>query len=426
MDKNISKNLGVLFFDLGVFLLLSIPLLSGLFLLTAALISFYKYKENYYKSTWNKYFFSSGIFLIISSIFLTFTNELELLSTKEPLLNWIGLLNWIPFFFCFWAIKPYLNNIKRRRKICLLVITGSIPLILTGLGQYFFNWHGPIVLFSGLLTWFQRPIHDTGGLTGLFNNENYAGLWLLIVWPMGLACLKDKYLSKRNKIIFLIISILIFVSALLTRSRMARVELIINYAFTFFNNGPILFIPLIFIFIVILFLKFVPFLINQFNSNSALYISTFNIFRNKDLILNISSLTRIEIWEIAIKSIFKRPLFGWGATSFPLIYNSERNDIFIAHTHNIFLEISLNHGLIVAVLLSIPIVSILFSSFRYIFIRIKDIEKINFDRAWWLSFFTILISQMIDIQYYDFRISMIFWILLSGLANSLEEYKKVY
>ena len=37
------------------------------------------------------------------------------------------------------------------------------------------------------------------------------------------------------------------------------------------------------------------------------------------------------------------------------------------------------------------------------------------NKAWWSSFFSLFLSQMYDIQYFDFRISVSFWILLSGL-----------
>ena len=46
----------------------------------------------------------------------------------------------------------------------------------------------------------------------------------------------------------------------------------------------------------------------------------------------------------------------------------------------------------------------------------KD-NKINsdYDIAWFISFVILLISQMVDIQYFDGRISILFWLLLSGL-----------
>jgi len=54
----------------------------------------------------------------------------------------------------------------------------------------------------------------------------------------------------------------------------------------------------------------------------------------------------------------------------------------------------------------------------------------------WSSFFALFLSQMYDIQYFDFRISVSFWILLSGLIciikndnlteiSNLENSKKV-
>ncbi len=419
-----SKNLGLIFFDLGIVLLLSLPILSGFFFLSSSIISLYKNKLTYFKNIWNKYFFSAGIFIIFSSFLLSFRNKEEIISNIDPYNYWIALFNWIPYFFCFWALKPYVKNISQRRRISLLIIIGAIPLIITGMGQYFFNWHGPIILFNGLLTWFQRPIHPTGGLTGLFNNENYAGLWLLIVWPMCLACLKDKYLSKKNKIIFSLISIFIFISALLTRSKMARIELIISYIFTFLNDKIILIFPFLVTFLVLVFFRFTPFLSNQLSTVSTIFASI-NIFKTQEIITTFTSSARFEIWLIAIKAIFRKPLFGWGATSFPLIYNATRDDVFVAHSHNIFLETALNHGLIVSILLAIPIMSILFSSFKFIFFRrkSKDSAKLNFERAWWIACFTILFSHLVDIQYYDFRVSMIFWILLAGLTCSIEESK---
>ena len=66
------------------------------------------------------------------------------------------------------------------------LISGSIPFLVTGIGQYHFNWTGPMETLFGLIKWYQRPIDNTivtrGGLTGLFNNANYAGCWLNIIF----------------------------------------------------------------------------------------------------------------------------------------------------------------------------------------------------------------------------------------------------
>ena len=63
-----------------------------------------------------------------------------------------------------------------------VLISGTFPVIITGLGQYFFNWTGTFDLLNGLIIWYQRPIINPAGLTGLFNNPNIAGSWLNIVF----------------------------------------------------------------------------------------------------------------------------------------------------------------------------------------------------------------------------------------------------
>ena len=54
---------------------------------------------------------------------------------------------------------------------------------------------------------------------------------------------------------------------------------------------------------------------------------------------------------------------------------------------------------------------------------INSQKKFNvyFERAWWASFFVLLCSQMFDVQYYDGRISIAFWILLAGLRQTINE-----
>ena len=54
---------------------------------------------------------------------------------------------------------------------------------------------------------------------------------------------------------------------------------------------------------------------------------------------------RIDIWRAGLIAIFNKPLLGWGAASFPFVYglykNNDIND-YILHSHNLFLESSIN------------------------------------------------------------------------------------
>jgi len=55
---------------------------------------------------------------------------------------------------------------------------------------------------------------------------------------------------------------------------------------------------------------------------------------------------------------------------------------------------------------------------------IKDKKNI-FDRSIWTAVIIFLLSQQIDIQYFDGRISLLFWILLAGLKCINDENKSL-
>ena len=43
-----------------------------------------------------------------------------------------------------------------------------------------------------------------------------------------------------------------------------------------------------------------------------------------------------------------------------------------------------------------------------------------FERAWWTSFLIIFISNLFDVVIYDGRLGFIFWILFTGLTQSIQ------
>ena len=136
---------------------------------------------------------------------------------------------------------------------------------------------------------------------------------------------------------------------------------------------------------------------------------------------------RFFIWSNAFEFILEKPLIGWGAASFPILFE-EKNNLWRGHTHNIFFELSISYGLIVSSTLAIFIFLLLFKSFKEIYINninlnLIDRKRLIFDKAWWTASWALIISQLFDVQYFDFRVSMIFWVFLSGLACTIKEKK---
>ena len=190
-----KQNYSLIVFYIGLFLLPSALSISIIFLLISLVISTIKLKKNYLDDPWNIPFALSGFFLILSSLVNTFFNSHLSNYNLNPSLIWVGLGNWLPFFWCFWGFQSYVDSPEKRRICGLILIAGSFPVIISGLGQSFFNWDGPFQTLFGLITWYQRPIDNIFGLTGLFNNPNYAGSWLNSIWPF---CIASVTLKKNN------------------------------------------------------------------------------------------------------------------------------------------------------------------------------------------------------------------------------------
>ena len=94
------------------------------------------------------------------------------------------------------------------------------------------------------------------------------------------------------------------------------------------------------------------------------------------------------------------------------------------HTHNIILELALSYGLIITSIFLFTCTLIIIKSFYEIFYKNNLIENNILDKAWWTAFFTLFLSQMLDIQYFDFRVGITFWILLSGLICLIAKDEK--
>ena len=47
-------------------------------------------------------------------------------------LAWVGLANWLPFFWAFWGFQPYVATPGARRRMGLWLVAGTVPVVLTG------------------------------------------------------------------------------------------------------------------------------------------------------------------------------------------------------------------------------------------------------------------------------------------------------
>ena len=168
------------------------------------------------------------------------------------------------------------------------------------------------------------------------------------------------------------------------------------------------------------FLPFIPIEIKDF-SQSLIPSNVENKF--SEIILNLDTYPRLDIWDKAFQFISQKPIFGWGGGSFPFLYHL-KTGLWNSHAHNLFLELSVSYGLIVAILIYFVFLSTLIKSFNYIFIQLKTTQLC--DRAWWISFLIFFLSHLYDVLIFDIRINLACWIFLTGLKNIIDESSNNY
>ena len=131
--------------------------------------------------------------------------------------------------------------------------------------------------------------------------------------------------------------------------------------------------------------------------------------------------------KVTSSLIYKRPIWGWGKSIYTDLFISSGGSHNIEHSHSLPLEIAFNYGIPVSLLLvSFTTLLIIHSWLKSNHSNIKDNTNF-FNKCWILSLITIVVSHLNDITYYDGKISLLAWILLTGtkcIINNYEENDK--
>ena len=93
-------------FQLGLFLLPSSALLSGICLLVACVSGSRGRDCPVWQDRWTQPFLVASLLMLVGS-----------LVAETGSLAWAGLANWLPFFWAFWAFRPHLASERQRRQV---------------------------------------------------------------------------------------------------------------------------------------------------------------------------------------------------------------------------------------------------------------------------------------------------------------------
>ncbi len=411
----IASQSGWICFQIGLFFLASSPLIAG-FLLLIALVQGSLYRgDSYWKDKWN-YPLLIAAFLMISGCFKAFSGWLA----------WVGLANWLPFFWCFWGFQPYLLTAIARKRCAFWFVVGTFPVLLTGFGQLWLGWQGPWEFLDGLIIWFIDPGgKPEGRLSGLFNYANIAGSWLALIWPFCLAFLIKSSTSFRNRSVSLLFAVSVGAALVLTNSRNAWSGMVLAVPFVLGPSTWFVLLPLLSLLVLVVGLAVLPIASLELQLWARRIVPESIWFRLSDMSEfpeetgRALETMRLFQWKEAINLFIQRPLLGYGAAAFSVLYPL-RQGIWHGHAHNLPLELTVAHGLPVAVLIVGIVLALLIKSFKtcFSFGKVKSKASNNldlFDRAWWTATFILVFLHASDMPFFDSRINIAGWILLAGL-----------
>ena len=396
-----ASPLGWRCFQLGLFLLASSAFLAGLLLFVALVVGSLRRPAPLADGA-NRVLLATAVLMVLGCFGAT-----------SGWLAWVGLGNWLPFFWAFWGYQPYLAEPAARRRVALMLVAGTVPVILTGLGQLWWGWHGPFQALGGLIIW---HLHSggkpEGRLAGLFDYANIAGAWLALIWPLLLAALLQRGLRPRARGVVLVLATSLVVAVLLTDSRNAWGALVLALPLV---TGPLSWpwlLPFLGAALLFVTLATVPGL-PPVLQNPARFVVPESIWaRLSDLRYGADrplAITRLAQWGTAVQLIGERPWLGWGAAAFSLIY-PQRTGHWHGHPHNLPLDLALSHGLPVAVLVVGLVLWLLARALRR-----GILQGPLFDRAWFAAALVLVILHATDMPYFDSRVNVAGWVLLSGL-----------
>ena len=81
--------------------------------------------KNLFNDKWSCSFFVCGIVILINALLQKFflTNNFQNIWNSD--LTILGLANWLPYFWLFWAFQPFLDTELKRKKFVIFLVSGT-------------------------------------------------------------------------------------------------------------------------------------------------------------------------------------------------------------------------------------------------------------------------------------------------------------
>ncbi|BBD69670.1 O-antigen polymerase [Nostoc commune NIES-4072] len=362
-------------------------------------------------------------------------------------LAFLGLFNLLPFFLLFVAHSALIQTFTQLRQMAWVLVIGSIPLVIIGLGQLFLGWSLNLEILWVVLNWIIVPGgNPPGRIASLLLHANTFGAYLAIIFILNLGLWVENYQQLRIKnkqsfpphlphpphlptpdsplpFLFLTVAMITnFITLIFTNSRNGwAIAIFACLAYALYQGWKILVGGVAAIISSVLLAAFAPLPVAQFFRQ---YVPAFFWARlNDDMYPGRPvALMRKTQWQFAWSLAQEHPWTGWGLHSFSTFYKAQMHTS-LGHPHNLFLMLSAETGF--------PSALLFFSLLAWILIRgIQLFRKSKYinkeDRliffSYLLAFVGWVLLNTVDVIIFDFRLNAFSWLILAAVCGVVYRY----
>lgn len=337
---------------------------------------------------------------------------------------WVGLFNWLPFFWFFLAIQPYFTSGASRRRLGQWILAGTVPVIAVTLIQRISGHAGLLETLWGLIRW---PMGYPARGSGLFDNPNVTAAWLAITLPfLVAACLQARpSLQRRGGAIA--IAAAAGVALLINASRNAIATVPVIWALSCGRRGRLTVLFTCLGYAALVLLKLLHTTHGPMDAALDLAVPDLLIQKVQTMLQGTAGddpgafhRQRPAIYSAALSYLASHPWVGLGENGFGHVYNLDLMRLYggrmpaaeIVHSHNLLLEFAVSHGLPALLLLMLVVGRAMAGALPLLWSRSEGL-----DRAWVLSALVMLWIHLWDLPSFDSRINLLDWMLVAAIAQ---------
>ncbi|MEA3489892.1 MAG: O-antigen ligase family protein [Candidatus Omnitrophota bacterium] len=303
-----------------------------------------------------------------------------------------GVFKWTEYALIFLTVATEMRKESIVKRSLFVMALGAGLACLNGFYQYFSG--------TGFIRHRQLIYQDyLRRISSAFVHPNDYGIYLVIVIIIFISLLLSRYDRLRIKLAMLTLALISAVNLFLTKSRGAW----ISFGGAFLALGALKAKRVVAVFLVLLIIVFImlPYTVQE------------RIFQLTDADYGGTTWERLMLWKGTVNMIKVHPVLGFGVNTYSRNFPAYKPPGYwdVRYTHNCYLHMAAEVGIVGALLFLIFLVTVLVFSLKGIFLMPGGIRK-DLSRGLFAGLVGFSMSSMVDTHLYSVNLAVFFHLLL--------------